>query len=261
MTAGDKEILREVDDLLKDCLRLNYLSVGIELQEEAIDKLESMYEKVNERRKDCIKARSEAEANLAWIACCYLEGMKHFMRLWVHCKRDQMESAWDALVSAQERFETGLRLRFNDGFFELNRHLYALERLLFPSCVYVSSSFLIENFECSICGTEYGECDHVAMNLYMGEMCVKVVQNLCGMDHIAIVSDPEDKRLRFPARVEGRDLCSLTYRTRVIPEPTSEPSLAIPESPATTSPAQLPTLGSIYLRQEHFQSVPRARRQ
>lgn len=218
MTVDDEKMLKETDQLLNECLRLNYLSVGIELQEEAVAKLDALVAVIEKRRNECVAARSEAEANRSWIAGCYVEGMKELMRMWIHCKKDEMEAAWDALVTAQGRFETALQLRFDEGFDRLNRNLHALELLLFPPCVFVSSSILIERFDCSICGSEYGECDHLAMKLYMGELCVKVVKNICGVDHVAIVRDPEDKRLRFPALVNGKDLCSLTYRSRVIPE-------------------------------------------
>ncbi len=44
----------------------------------------------------------------------------------------------------------------------------------------------------------------------MGEKCYQVVKNISHIDHVAIVPDPEDKRLRFP---KG-DRCRLTLRMR-----------------------------------------------
>ncbi len=52
----------------------------------------------------------------------------------------------------------------------------------------------------------------------MGEMCYQVVRNIGNIDHVAIVDYPADKRLRFPALVNGEDLCSLTRRKRVVPD-------------------------------------------
>ena len=47
----------------------------------------------------------------------------------------------------------------------------------------------------------------------------QVVRNIVNIDHVAIVDYPEDKRLRFPALVNGEDRCSLTRRKRILHKP------------------------------------------
>lgn len=235
MTAADEAMLKDAQEVITDCLPFAYLSVGCEFQEDAIKKLEALRERINVRRKDTIAARSESEANLAWIAGRYVEGMIEYMTMWIHLKKDEMEAAWNALVTAQERIETALRLRPNDSFARLNHNLYAIEQLLFPPSIFVSSGLKVERFDCSICGSEYGECDHLAMNLYMGKMCYKVAEGEVYLDHVSFVTDPQDKRLRAPKLDRNNGSCSLTYRPRPMPESQGEEPTALPERSAIPS--------------------------
>ncbi len=226
MWTSDDDMLIAAQDAINECMKLGYMSVGVELQEEAIAAIHRVGELIEQRRLDSISKRDEQAANLAWIIGRYTEAMGQSMSMWVHFKKNEMELAWEALVAAQDRFEAGLRLRYDENLDVFNRNLYALEHLLFPPCLFVSSSILCGSYGCSICEAEYGECDHVSMRLYMGEMCCKVVRDIMYIHHVAIVENPDDKRLRFPVIAGGKDLCSLTYRPRNIPaeEPDSDAS-------------------------------------
>ncbi len=93
------------------------------------------------------------------------------------------------------------------GFVDLNSNLHACEKLLFPPQMFVSSALQYAWAECSICKGVYGECDHLSGSLYMGKVCTTIVHEITGVDHIAIVAEPDDKRLRFPS-----DVSSLTGR-------------------------------------------------
>jgi hypothetical protein len=217
MWSTREEMLKAADDVLKDALGYGYVSIGSELQEEAIARVEGLQSKIEQYRKDAITQKDEESANLAWIVGRFADGIHQFLSIWLHIKNDQMESAWDALINAQGNLESALKLRHAEGLSRLNHNLHAIEKLLFPPCSFISSSILYGSTKCSICGSEYGECDHVSGRLYMGEMCCQVVRNILSVDHVAIIDDPEDKRLRFPALVNGEDRCSLTRRKRDVP--------------------------------------------
>lgn len=217
MWSTPDEMLKAADEVLEEALSYGYVSIGRELQEEAIARVTSFQSQIEQQRKAAIVRKDEESADLAWIVGRFAAGICEFLSMWVHIKNDQMESAWDALVNAQGNLEAALKLRHAEGLFHLNRNLHAIEILLFPPCKFVSSSILYGSTDCGICGSEYGECDHVSGRLYMGEMCCQVVRNIMHADHVAIVDHPEDKRLRFPAVVNGEDRCSLTRRKRVVP--------------------------------------------
>lgn len=214
MWTTAEEMLKAADAVLSEALGFGYMSIGIDYQEEAMSKVVVFQGQLEQHRTDSISRNDETSANLAWILGRFAKGVHEFISMWVYLKKDQMESAWDALVTAQECLETALRLRYAEGLYQLNRKLYAAEIVLFPPCKFISSSILYGSSECSICHEEHGECDHVSGKLYMGEMCCQIVRNIMHIDHVAIVDHPEDKRLRFPALVNGKDRCSLTYRER-----------------------------------------------
>jgi hypothetical protein len=67
--------------------------------------------------------------------------------------------------------------------------------------------------ECTICNEAYGECDHVAGRLYMGQMCSKLVHEITGADHVALVDHPRDKGCRITkVKRDGHMYCTLTRR-------------------------------------------------
>lgn len=214
MSKRENDMLKDAETVLGKALEFGYMSVGVEHQHKAISDIEVLQKELEQHRKDAISRNDETLANLAWIAARFAHATHQFISMWVHFKKDEMESAWDALVSAQENLETAMRLRHASGFAELSRRLNVAEILLFPPCAFTSASLLFRSMECSICHAEYGDCEHVAGSLYMGEMCYKLPRDVMHIDHVAIVDEPEDKRLRFPAIVNGKDRCSLTLRER-----------------------------------------------
>jgi hypothetical protein len=217
MWTTAEEMLKAADAVLSEALGFGYMSIGIEYQEEAMSKVVKFQCQLEQSRENSISRNDEASANLAWILAAFAQGVHEFISMWVYLKQDQMESAWNALVTAQECLGNALRLRYAQGLYQLNRKLYAAEIVLFPPCKFISSSILYGSAECSICHEEYGECDHVAGKLYMGEMCCKIIRKIMHIDHVAIVDHPEDKRLRFPALANGKDRGSLTHRERITP--------------------------------------------
>jgi hypothetical protein len=160
-----EQMLRAADTVLSEALGFGYMSIGIEYQEEAMSKVLAFQGHLEQHRTDSICRNDEASANLAWIFGRFAKGVQEFLSMWVHFKKDQMQSAWNALVTAQECLENGLRLRYSEGFFQLNRKLYAAEIVLLPPCKFISSSILYGSSECSICHEEYGDCDHVSGKL------------------------------------------------------------------------------------------------
>jgi len=73
----------------------------------------------------------------------------------------------------------------------------AAEKLLFPLQQFVSVSHYFGCAECTICDKVYGECEHVAGRLYMGQLCVKRFRDISGANHIAFVDHPRDKGFRL----------------------------------------------------------------
>lgn len=84
---------------------------------------------------------------------------------------------------------------------------------MFPPEQFVSSSHYFGYATCTICNMVYGECEHVAGRLYMGQICVKQFHEIGAMNHVAIVDHPRDKGCRrTKVKRDGYMYCTLTLR-------------------------------------------------
>lgn len=113
------------------------------------------------------------------------------------------------LAAAPQVFESA------SGFAHLSEHnkkLEAIEELVFPPQVFISSGMIVGKQECSICGAEYGDCNHLVGKPYMGRFCYIIAKDL-SLDHVSIVEHPADKRCRVQHfDVEGGTRNRMTWK-------------------------------------------------
>lgn len=190
------EMGQEVQAALTDALNLGYLSCGVELQVASINTIADLYVDADVFRKAAIDSKDEELANRTFVLQRFMCGTQNLLRMWVHLKQDQAEQGWDALIGAQTEIECGLRFQELEVFRQVAKRLLLLESVLFPPQVFTSPSMVYQSSSCTICEGEYGECDHVAGRLYMGQMCAARRRGNLGIDHQAIVKDPKDKACR-----------------------------------------------------------------
>ena len=196
------DMQKDVLALIGNALRTHaFFSIATRLQKSDIDCLLGYYSRLEDTRKAAATRLDEPMANMAFILACYVKATLHFIWMWLFLKKNKMKTAWDSLVMAQDHLSFALRLHEFDGMSSFNTRLGVAEKLLFPPQVYSSSAPVFGWTQCSICGERYGEdkCCHLAGELYMGQMCVKKMQDFQTFDHIAIVEEPDDKRLHFPS--------------------------------------------------------------
>ncbi len=148
MWSTQEEMLKAADDVLKLALSYGYVSIGSELQEEAIANVKSLQLQIKQHQKKPLPARMRNR--LTWLGLLgVLQMASAFLSMWVHIKNDQMESAWNALINAQDNLEAALKLRHTEGLSRLNHNLQAIEKVLFPPCMFVSSSIFYESTDWS----------------------------------------------------------------------------------------------------------------
>ncbi|WP_199175564.1 hypothetical protein, partial [Telmatospirillum siberiense] len=95
---------------------------------------------------------------------------------------------------------------------EYSARLEQIEKIVFPSQIFVSSGLIVDHQICSICGKEYGDCDHLAGFPYMGEFCL-IIQRGIRANHVAIVQNPADKRCRLTSfEVDGGYRNRMTWK-------------------------------------------------
>lgn len=195
------------------------------LQRDACESLAGLRKRVASEKAQAIDRKDEDYANLL-LGCEFIVNtLTSELQMWLALKDEEPDQAWDHLISAQSA--SALAMRVHDGFRHLEqriRRLEAIERLVFPPQVFVSTGTVINILECSICGQEYEDCDHLAGRPYMGELCYLIVRDM-DIDHVAIVERPADKRCRaLGIKVEGGTRNRMTWRV--------EPDEASPASQA-----------------------------
>ncbi|QJX01071.1 hypothetical protein [Frigoriglobus tundricola] len=215
-------IWNAVLEAISHALGLAFATCGIELQGEAINKLADVEDRVEAFWKDARARNNEVEANTAFVFLAWLNGAAQFLWMWLCIKQDEMEKAWDALIEAQEHFECGLRFAENEGLEGVVEHLHILEHVMFPRQRFMSGGWIYDHAICTLCESVYGECDHIAGRLYMGQMCGKRPINI-EVQHSSVVTHPHDKGCRIVALQDGPDFrCTLTRRVTEPVDPSVE---------------------------------------
>ena len=190
--------LKEYNQLIRDSQKFCYISRGKEFQQEAIQKLKKLKQKAITLKEQMIELEDENHANIMLSLENLIDAIINELEMWITLKEDNPNKAWDFLINAQCAIRTSLQahsiaLDLNgEGYTE---KLHLMEKLLFPPQMFFSIGFIIENAECSICGKEYGECEHVVGKAYMGKMCYKIITK-CELKETSIVEEPSNKQAR-----------------------------------------------------------------
>ena len=111
--------------------------------------------------------------------------------MFVALKEDRAAEAWAHLVVAQNAAHGALMA--HQGAVSAEQHLaqlHAHEDNLFPPQMFLSPAMVVAHSHCSICGSPYGECIHVAGRAYAGEFCARVITEVAKIDEVSVVTDP-----------------------------------------------------------------------
>jgi hypothetical protein len=212
MTPNLPEAVAAFNAMVKEVEVLLSIARSGELQREACKTLDAQAEKLANEKAKAIAARDEDLANLLLGCQSVNTSLLAELRMYLLLKEEKPDDAWDQLVLAQDGAIDATRA--HPGFAHLvqqSAKLEAIEHLVFPPQVFISSGFLAANQECSICSAEYGECDHLLGKPYMGKFCYILARNL-SVDHVAIVDSPADKRCRVRSfSVEGGNRNRMTW--------------------------------------------------
>lgn len=129
----------------------------------------------------------------------FVQAQRDEMRMWIHLREQRFHDAWDALIVAQARAHRAARwLPEFEPAQHLREHLAEVERAVFPRQKYFSPSLIINeaDVECSICAVRGGECDHIAGDVYAGEVASRIINNIEGIREVSIVDNPANKDAR-----------------------------------------------------------------
>jgi hypothetical protein len=192
-----------------------YLSIArdSDLQRDAILTVENLIEEVSKEKSQAINKQNEDYANQLLGCECVCEMLVAELEMWILLKEESPNEAWDRLIDAQ--MSSANAARAHDGFLhheEHHRRLVAIEKLVFPPQVFISSGMVVHKQECSICGEDYEQCEHLAGKPYMGEFCY-IIGREPELDDVPVVEDPADKRCRVRNfSVDGGTRDRMTWR-------------------------------------------------
>ena len=193
---------------------------GKEFHESSILALEELVCECTAHKDCAITEQMEEYAN-AFLAFEFMaKALIEEFRFYLALKRDEPSAAWDHLIDAQSAATCAMKSHAvashldgkyfrphksgQSGIEETNSDyiyggyigkLHLLEKLLFPPPVFLSPGIVVKESECSICGSDYGNCDHITGRPYMGKLCEQIVKAMEVLE-VSMVSSPASKHAR-----------------------------------------------------------------
>lgn len=196
MATSIADHINHLNSVIKECETYLFITRDTALQSEARAKLQDLQKRVAELKAAAISKGIEDLSNLFLGFECVADCLLSELAMWINLKNGSADEAWNNLVQAQTAGIASIRA--HPGFSHNQEHVTRLEdieKLIFPPQVFVSAGLIVNTQDCSICGSEYGECNHLAGRPYMGQFCAIVARDITG-NHVAVVETPADKRCR-----------------------------------------------------------------
>jgi len=199
MNDATRSFDNELKDIIDECMQFCFMSRGKEFQQKKYEELEEIKEKAINLKNEAIDLQDEDSANAMLSFEEIVNSVMSELKMWIAFKNDNPNEAWNYLICAEMSTRNALRAHPNAVYWEKNAiRLNDLERLLFPPMVFLSPGMIIRYSECSICGKEYGECNHVRGKAYMGKFCSRILKDI-EVEEVSFVNEPASKRHRVIA--------------------------------------------------------------
>ena len=192
-----QSLVERFNAVIREAETVNGITRCTELQQNAIESLNGLQSEIAVVKKRAIENKNEDLANMLLGYQCVCESLIAELEMWILLKREEPDSAWDKLVTAQGAAMAAVRA--HAGFSHVTEHyerLEAIEELVFPPQVFLSSGMIAGHLTCTICNEEYEDCEHLKGKPYMGKFCSTIVSDI-KLDHVAIVDHPADKHCRI----------------------------------------------------------------
>jgi hypothetical protein len=136
----------------------------------------------------------ETVLNELYVLGAYFRLLARYAEVWEHIINQRFASSWVSLQDALDSLRAIKLLSAIDvGYFEMQ--LTNLEEA-YPYRVFFSIGAVASRIECSICGKDIDslECAHRRGQLYAGEMACGIIRAFTRLDHVSMVTNPDDKR-------------------------------------------------------------------
>ena len=207
--------LTEFNGRIDEAFRFSFPVRDPDLQQRAADDLAKYLETLEAEREKLRDQNDSYAANIFLGLCCYARSVIRLLHMWIAIRNDAPNEGWEALINAQTSACAAMRAHemCSHHMRSYANHLDLLEHVIFPSQQFVSASFVLKSSKCSLCGSRFHECDHIAGFPYNGEFCSEIIDEVGAIDHVALVDHPYDKRCRTTSYSEnGYNVDTFTLR-------------------------------------------------
>ncbi|WP_281228614.1 hypothetical protein [Flavobacterium aquiphilum] len=206
-----KNIFEEFNAIADNAQNIAIFSRDIELQKSEVLEIDSYMNKLSDLMSK--KGLTETEMNLLLFLKYSIDSVKQEIQMIVNLKLGETDSAWTALILAQNCISiASTNHPFNSN--QLNNYINRLEiyeKILFPKIMFASVGGIIKKTKCSICELEYEDCDHMKGKFYSGKMCVREIHEM-ELEEVSMVENPASKmnrQLRITYKGKDVDIFSL----------------------------------------------------
>lgn len=137
---------------------------------------------------------SEAHANDLYIIRAYIQFIRNYIDLWRNIYTQNYSVTWELLQNNLDLLRLIKRFScINLAFYE--KQLTNLEKV-YPYRVFTSIGMTYTHAVCVLCNQDIDSfnCKHIKGNLYWGKKAVVRLEGAVEMDHLALTSNPKDKR-------------------------------------------------------------------
>jgi hypothetical protein len=215
------EFLSQFNDATHAGQRLCFITRGKELQIEARDTLASIKKKAEQLKERAIAEEYEDAANALLSFEEIAAALIHELNMWIAIKEEKYAEAWDFLVNSQVAAINAMRAhKMADHLEGYIAHLSALETHIFPDHGFLSMGAIVQKSECTICGQEYGACDHLVGKPYMGNLCYEYVSEF-ELEEVSFVKIPGNKHNRIMSFTDDDGRMVDAFTLRAIPNKSS----------------------------------------
>jgi hypothetical protein len=143
------------------------------------------------------KDNDEDVANISFLFKIYFNLLISISKFWELCEKAEYQNAWNDLQNALQNIRTIKSFIVDESHLSIDKiytYLLNVEKL-YPYAYFISVEMICKKRTCSICKKSVfdPDCEHIAGNLYWGEMALQVVGDIEFIG-TSLVENPMDKR-------------------------------------------------------------------
>ncbi|WP_371804790.1 SEC-C domain-containing protein [Candidatus Lokiarchaeum ossiferum] len=169
------------------------------------EEIKTIFKEIRELKQIFVNKDDQNGAKDCWIVETIINNRIRYENAWISLTQRKYEKAWRELVFCEKWFEY-LLPHFNymdedysDLFLDEIEERTKTLMSLFPYYLFFSPSYVIKKLVCSICNEEinpFNRCDHKLREIYNGEICFRIIEEIKEINHLALTRFPRWK-LRY----------------------------------------------------------------